>query len=63
MNIEVDEDDVIIVPSDAEDAYFRKLSREYTVPCAYCRDETCSGRCERLYAWKRKILGLDKKKK
>lgn len=60
MNIEVDDNDVIVVPSKDEDAYFRKLSREYTVPCAYCRDESCNGNCDQLKAWKRKILGLDK---
>lgn len=62
MNIEVDDEDVIVVPSDSEDEYFRKLADEYTIPCARCRNETCIGRCELLYAWKRKLLGLDKKK-
>ena len=62
MNIEVDDENVIVVPSDREDEYFRNLSKEYTIPCAFCRNETCIGRCELLYAWKRKLLGLDKKK-
>lgn len=60
MDIEIDDDEVIVVPSDKEDEYFRNLSKEYTIPCAYCRYETCIGRCDKLYAWKRKILGLDK---
>lgn len=62
MNIEFNDDDVIIVPSNKEDEYFRNLSREYTIPCAFCRDESCNGNCDKLYAWKRKLLGLDKKK-
>lgn len=62
MNIEVDDENVIVVPSDREDEYFRNLSKEYTIPCAFCRNDTCIGRCELLYAWKRKLLGLDKKK-
>ena len=60
MDIEIDDDKVIIVPSDREDDYLRQLAHEYTIPCAYCRYETCTGRCDKLYVWKRKILGLDK---
>lgn len=60
MDIEIDDDEVIVVPSDREDEHFRNLSKEYTIPSAFCRNETCIGRCDKLYAWKRKILGLDK---
>ena len=60
MNIDIDDDNVIVVPSNKEDEYFRNLSKEYTVPCAYCRDESCIGNCDQLTAWRRKILGLDK---
>ena len=60
MDIEIDDDDVIVVPSDREDEYLRQLAREYTIPCADCRYETCIGRCERLYAWRRKIQGHNK---
>ena len=62
MDIEVNDEDVVVVPSDSEDEYFRKLADEYTIPCARCRNQTCIGRCELLYAWKRKLLGLEKKK-
>lgn len=60
MDIEIDDDEVIVVPSAKEDEYFRQLSREYTVPCAYCDPRNCFGNCDTLIEWRRKMLGLDK---
>lgn len=54
------EKDTIRVPDDNEHEYLKRLSREYTIPCANCKVfGYCTGRCDRLVAWKRKMLGLD----
>lgn len=59
MDIEIDDDNVIVVPSAKEDEHLRKLSREYTVPCAYCDPRDCFGNCDTLIEWRRKMLRLE----